>query len=243
MTEITRTIAILGYHKIGEPSPQAWETWFYISESTFAQQMTTLKENAWKAVGLDEFYRGLEDPESLPEKSALITFDDGYRSILDPAVPILRRFGFPAVMFVPTDYVGSTNLFDGDDEPQEAICTWDELRQLERNGVAVQAHSVTHRAFSNLDEAEQEQELSGSKAALERALSRPVDAFAYPYGDDGGNRVAQRAVLRRTGYRAAFLYEGGPVRLPIRDSYQLPRLAMGEETDLLKELARVDSLT
>lgn len=243
MIEITRTIAILGYHKIGEPSPQAWETWFYISQSTFAQQMATLKENAWKAISLGEFYRGLEDPESIPEKSALITFDDGYRSILHSAVPILRRFGFPAVMFVPTDYVGSTNLFDGDDEPQEPICTWAELRELERNGVAVQAHSVTHRAFSNLDGAEQEQELSGSKAALERALGRPVEAFAYPYGDDGGNPVAQQAVLRRTGYRAAFLYEGGPVQLPIRNSYQLPRLAMGEETDLLEELAKVDSLT
>jgi peptidoglycan/xylan/chitin deacetylase (PgdA/CDA1 family) len=231
-----RTLVILGFHKIGPP-PDGWETWFYVPKATFVSYLTYLKEDGWQVLDVAAFLRGLAEPDSLPQRAALITFDDGYRSILDYGLPELRFFSYPAVMFVPTAFIGGHNDFDADNEPREAICSWEELRELERCGVSVQSHAVSHRAFSELSPAEQEQELLRSRAALEDGLGKPVEVFSYPYGDCGPQPRAARPLLERTGYRAACLYGGGPERVPVADPYRLARLAVGPDTDLRRRVA------
>ncbi len=243
-----RTLAILGFHKIGEPPPDGWETWFYIPEETFVEQLSYLREDGWQVIDLATFLEGLAAPNSLPGRVALLTFDDGYRSMRTVALPWLLRFGYPAVLFVPTDFIGARNTFDAA-EPEEALCGWDDLVELDRQGISVQSHGASHQAFSDLAPAEQEGELRRSKAALEAGLGKRVEVFSYPYGDDGvssypyGDDVASSQVLRRVqetlkraGYRAACLYGGGPIGLPATDPYRLTRLAVGPDTDLQAEL-------
>jgi peptidoglycan/xylan/chitin deacetylase (PgdA/CDA1 family) len=229
-------IAILGYHKIGEPSPGAWETWYYVPTPTFVAHLTYLHDNGWHVLDMAAFLRGLEDPGTLPARAALITFDDGYRCVLEVALPCLLRFGYPAVHFVPTHYIGGRNDFDQGAEPEEPICDWHDLRELERHGVSVQAHSVSHRHFSELRLSEQEEELLQSRKQLEAGLEKPIEVFSFPYGDDGADPQATGRLLARTGYRAACLYKGGVVHLPAATPYRLPRLAMGPDTDLGAEL-------
>ncbi len=231
-------IAILGYHKVGPPPPDGWETWFSVPEAVFGAQLAALREGDWQPVDLVRFLRGLTEPERLPARMALITFDDGYRSVLDVALPFLERFGYPAVVFVPTEFVGRTNQFDLESEPEEPLCDWDDLRELERRGVAVQSHGASHRAFSELTPAERSSELERSKAALEAQLAHTVELFAYPYGDDAGLPADLRAALVRSGYRGACGYGGAPFSLPANDPYRLERLAMGPDTDLATALER-----
>lgn len=230
-----RTLAVLSFHKIGKPSVPEWDTWFYIPEDIFAAQLDWLRTNGWHVLRAREFLRGLLDPSALPERSALLTFDDGYQSIATVALPCLERFGFPAVVFVPTAYIGGTNVFDLDNEPAERMCTWEELRWLGARGVAVESHGVTHRAFSELSPAERREELEGSKAALEVGLEKPVELFAFPFGDGCSPDVLGPA-LCRAGYRAAFLYAEKeryvPETAPVRDRYRIDRIAMGPDTDL-----------
>ena len=176
--------------------------------------------------------RGLREPEALPERAAVLTFDDGYRSMRRVALPCLRQFGFPATLFVPTDYVGKTNSFDTDSEPEERMCNWNDLQILERAGVSVQSHGVSHRPFSALGPQSQMAELAKSKAVLERALKKPVSVFAFPYGDTGPRPRPVTKRLKQAGYQAAFLYGGGACPWPPVDAYRLPRLAMGPDTDL-----------
>ena len=242
------TLAILGFHKIGEPPPDGWETWFYIPEATFVEQLSYLQRSGWQVIDLATLLKELAAPNSLPERAALLTFDDGYRSMRTVALPWLLRFGYPAVLFVPTEFIGARNTFDAA-EPEEALCDWDDLVELERQGVSIQSHGVSHRPLSDLSPAEQEEELRRSKATLEAGLGRRVELFSYPYGDDGvssypyGDDGASSQVLRkvretlkRAGYRAACLYGGGPIRLPAADPYRLTRLAVGPDTDLQAEL-------
>jgi peptidoglycan/xylan/chitin deacetylase (PgdA/CDA1 family) len=230
------TLAILGYHKIGPPSPDGWETWYYIPEATFTEHLRCLTDLGWTVIDLETLLRGLTLPELLPRRAAVLTFDDGYRSMREVALPVLRRFDYPAVLFVPTDYIGGRNGFDADCEPEEAICSWDDLRELERGGVAVQSHGASHRTFSQLGIDAQEEELIRSKRTLESGLGRPVECFSYPYGDAGSDPHESDLILRRTGYRAACLYQGRPMRLPVSDPYRLARVAMGPDTDLAAEL-------
>jgi peptidoglycan/xylan/chitin deacetylase (PgdA/CDA1 family) len=230
-------LAILAFHKIGAPSVGGWETWSYIPESTFVEYLRYLKEAAWEVIDLKQFLRGLTAPWSLPKKAALLTFDDGYRSNLTVAVPWLRRFGYPAIMFVPTDFVGGCNSFDTDVEPPEDICTWHELRELERAGVAIQSHGCSHQTFSSLSSHEQERELVRSKEILEGELRRPIEIFCYPYGDDGTNPNSVASALRHAGYQAAVLYGGGPHLVPVAHPYRLSRLATGPDTKLHEALS------
>jgi peptidoglycan/xylan/chitin deacetylase (PgdA/CDA1 family) len=233
-----KTLAVLGYHKIGEPPPGGWPTWFYVPEAAFAAHLGYLREHDWKVINLGQFLRGLDDPKSLPERAALITFDDGCRSAVGAARTQLRRHNHSAVMFVPTDFIGGRNEFDGGAEPEERICDWDDLRLLEQAGIAVQSHGASHRRFSELSPAEQGAELSRSRAALEGGLDRPVEVLAYPFGDPGADAAVTADALRRCGYQAAFLYGGGPQPLPsdpgasFPDRFRIARVAVGPDTDL-----------
>jgi peptidoglycan/xylan/chitin deacetylase (PgdA/CDA1 family) len=227
-----RSLAILGYHKIGEPPPGGWQTWFYIPEEIFARHLSYLREHGWQVIDLLALFRGIAVPESLPERPALLTFDDGYRSIRTVALPWLLRFGYPAVLFVPTDYIGGFNGFDAGYEPEELICDWDDLRELERSSVSIQSHGASHRSFSKLSLPEQEEELARSKITLEAGLEKPVEVFAYPYGDGGTEPGSTVRALEQAGYRAACLYKGDPNPLPIVEPYRLTRLAVGPDTDL-----------
>lgn len=236
--KIERVLAVLSFHKIGAPGPGGWTSWFYIPEKTFVGYLDVLKENGWNAIDVSAFLGGLRAAESLPERAVLLTFDDGYRSVLDVALPWLRRFGFPAVSFVSTGYIGGWSAFDSGVEPEEPMCDWEDLRELQRQGVSIQSHGVSHRGFSALGRAEREEELVRSKAEIESRLENGVDVFAFPYGDNGPDPQATAEALKRAGYRAACLYGGGPNPLPVADSYRLTRLAMGPDTDLKRELER-----
>jgi peptidoglycan/xylan/chitin deacetylase (PgdA/CDA1 family) len=234
----SRSLAILAYHKIGEPSRGGWQTWYYVPEETFVGHLSHLRERDWQVIDFLAFLSGIAAPESLPERAALLTFDDGYRSMRTVALPLLLEFGYPAILFVPTDYIGGFNAFEAGNEPEEAICGWDDLRELERSGVSIQSHGASHRPFSELDLPEQAEELTRSKAILDAGLKKPVEVFAYPYGDGGKDPHSTVRALKRTGYRAACLYKGGPKplggpnHLPIVDPYRLIRLAMGPDTNL-----------
>jgi peptidoglycan/xylan/chitin deacetylase (PgdA/CDA1 family) len=233
-----QALAILGYHNIGPPSPGGWETWYYIPEETFAAQLGYLQSNGWQVLNVKAFVDGLANPASLPEKSALLTFDDGHRLMLGSALRQLRKFGFPGVLFVPTDYIGGTNRYDANTrEPPEAVCDWEDLRNLERQGVSIQSHGASHRTFSDLTSQELDAELLGSKSVLEQGLDRQVELFAYPYGDGGLDVEAVGQALTRCGYRAACLYDGGLNYPPDLNPFRLHRLYMGAETNLEAELA------
>ena len=233
--------AVLGYHKIGKPPRGCDPTWFYIPEDTFEAQMALLKKGGWRIIDLDTLVRGLDLPDELPERAVLITFDDGCRSLTDGALRILTSLGFPAVTFVPSDYIGKTNSFDAGIEPEEPICDWNDLRRLQEADISVQSHSSSHRRLSQLGPADQESELRTSKAVLEAELGRPVTAFAYTFGDCGPDSASMSSLMLQAGYQAAFLYGDAP--RGFADRFHLPRIARGPGTDLLAELRAANPTT
>lgn len=227
-----RFLAVLAYHKVGEPPPGGWKTWYHVPEALFAAQLRHLVDGGWEVIDLDRLRTGLADIGTLPRRAALITFDDGYISTKNVALPCLREFSLPAVVFVPTGFVGSRNHFDRGSEPEEAMCGWSDLRELRAKGVSVQSHGVAHRNFEGLDPEEQRQELLDSRRVIEDQLGDRVIAFSFPYGAAGSDAAVVNSLLRDSGYEMAFLYGGGVEPLPGADPLRIRRLAIGADTDL-----------
>jgi peptidoglycan/xylan/chitin deacetylase (PgdA/CDA1 family) len=228
-------VAILSYHKIGDP-PDGWDSWYYVSRERFREHLAILQRLGWRTISHTGLLDALDRPETLQTPSALITFDDAYRSLVHEALPVLQDFDAPSVVFVPTAFVGTMNSFDAGEEPDEPICSWDDLATLAANGVAIQSHGVNHAAMSDLDGAARRAELEQSRAMLEGRLGTTVDLFAFPYGDAGTDAYAMAEAVRAAGYRAGCGYGGGPADLAADDRYCLPRLAMGPDTDLVELL-------
>jgi peptidoglycan/xylan/chitin deacetylase (PgdA/CDA1 family) len=229
---VTR-IAILAYHKIGPPSPGGWDTWYYVPTETFEAQLSRVRELGFSIIDGNQFLDGLAQPEILPTRSVLITFDDAYRSLTTFAAPVLSRLGCPAVVFVPTGFVGDVNTFDADTkEPIEPICGWADLASLQQSGFSIQSHSVWHRPFSDLDPEQITEEVANSKLALEQRLGCCVDIFAFPYGDRGRDVGTVQSSLRHAGYRAACQFVGGAFELGSLDPFALSRVPMWRDTDV-----------
>jgi peptidoglycan/xylan/chitin deacetylase (PgdA/CDA1 family) len=233
-------VAILGYHNVGDSPVRGWDSWFYVPEPIFVEQLECLRAYGWAVIDLDTFLNGLATPHVLPRRAALITFDDGCRQFLDVAFPWLRRFKLPAVYFVATGFIGGTNRFDRGELPTERMFTWTDLRHIERANVAVESHSVLHRKFSTLTPGQQQWEIARSKAVLETRLGKRIRVFSFPYGNYGGDRRAIATCLKEAGYQAACLYSSRGrqvVQAPVRARYFLSRLPMGPDTDLAEALA------
>jgi peptidoglycan/xylan/chitin deacetylase (PgdA/CDA1 family) len=134
----------------------------------------------------------------------VITFDDGYESILRHALPVLRKYGFPATLFVYTDFIGAGDAL-----------SWAQLQELDASGlVDIQPHSKTHRNL--LDRAAGESEASyrqmieletrAPRELLERRLGKPVRHYAYPFGDANDTVLD---VLQRQQYQLAVTVNPG----------------------------------
>lgn len=195
-------VPILVYHNLA-PQPKGR---MIMGAKGFEEQMRDLKTRGYRLINLKQFIEFVGLKRQLPRKSVLLTFDDGYRSFLQYAYPILKELGFTATFFVYTDYLGAGgNAF-----------TWADLKKLANEGFDVQAHSKSHgdmvrAAGEPAGEYVKrlEAELAQPRALFKKNLGFVPNILAYPYGRQ------DETVVRRTkeqGYIAAFTVrrEGNP---------------------------------
>ncbi|HET9947658.1 MAG TPA: polysaccharide deacetylase family protein, partial [Longimicrobiales bacterium] len=159
-----------------------------------------------------------------------ITFDDGFENLAGVGWPLLRERGFPATVFVATDWAGRRNDWDAGDAriPSLPLVGWDVLRELADEGLAVGSHSCAHVRLTPLDDARLADELALSREAIQREIGAAPRAFAYPYGDHD-ERVAR--AVRAAGYACAVTTElraldgreGARFALPRLDGWYLAK--------------------
>jgi peptidoglycan/xylan/chitin deacetylase (PgdA/CDA1 family) len=190
---------ILAYHAVSSH----WRSQLAIPERVLARQLGLLAGRGYVGLTLSEAERRRADG-SLPPRSVVVTFDDGYASTLR-ALPVLAEAGFPGTVFVVTRFVesGETLAWHGIDgelteatEPELRPLRWSELEALSEVGWEVGSHSVTHPLLTVVEDFRLRSELEGSRAAVVRRLGR-CDSVSYPYGL-ADERVA--AAADRAGY-------------------------------------------
>ena len=120
----------------------------------------------------------------LPAKPVLLTFDDAYCGVAEHALPVLKRYGFSAVIFVVTKQIGGVNEWErtigrlGSD----GLMTAKQIMEWSHKGIEFGAHSRTHRDLTTLPMHELAEEIDGSSKDLCAVIGSRVVSFAYPYG-------------------------------------------------------------
>jgi peptidoglycan/xylan/chitin deacetylase (PgdA/CDA1 family) len=204
-------IPILAYHKIRPARPDERRPSLVVEPEALAAhvaalrhwdyRLTTLRDLAdvagWRKAEEESRTRTSTRTRTI-EKSAILTFDDGFACLHEHALPILAREGAPAVIFLVSGRIGGYNDFPGNRDPsRERLLDAGQIRELAAAGIEVGSHTVSHCNLTALDDAGLRAELADSKAAIEDLTGRPVLSLAYPYGyfDD---RVV--AAARDAGY-------------------------------------------
>lgn len=190
-----QTVPILVYHNFSKTK----EDLMMVKKQKFEQQMSYLKNNGYTVITLDEFFDFLEYRKQLPKKAVVLTFDDGWQGVYTIAFPILKKYGFPATLFVYTDLINGNNK----------TLSWAQVAELDKGGVDIQCHTKTHRNLNKIKANESlekyvtdvKNEINQSTSIIKKKLNKDVKYLAYPYGDTNNVVIA---FLKQKGYRGAF---------------------------------------
>lgn len=195
---LTEGTVILMYHAIGRREPASR---YIVPVRRFAAQMGWLHRAGYHVLSLEEFARHKNTHRFPTPRSVVLTFDDGYRDTYTEAYPILQHHAFPATVFLVSDAVGTANGWDRSGELWgRPLLGWDEARVMAAAGIGVGAHTRTHVALPTVRRPRAEEEILGSKAALEQALDTPVMTFAYPHGEFD---ATEEEIVARGGFLCA----------------------------------------
>lgn len=198
---------VLCYHAVSNQWPAALAT----TPERLREQLEFLVRQGYSGATFSDVVAG-----DIPAKAVAITFDDGYRSVLDHGFPVLSEFGFPATVFVPTSLVGLSTPMSwsgieiwegGPHEDELRPMNWNELRKLKDAGWEIASHTRSHPQLPELADTDLHAELAESREVCTRELRATCRSLAYPYGAVDA-RVARAA--GEAGYEAAASLSPGP---------------------------------
>lgn len=181
---------ILMYHSVGETTDDPYR--LAVTPERLDAQLSAL--HAQRLRGLS-----IRDLRAAGRRGVGLTFDDGYADFLTGAVPVLQAHGCTATVFALAGRLGGDNAWD-DEGSRRPLLDVAGLRAVADAGMEVGSHGRMHHRLTGLDDDALREEVTASRRTLSSILGRPVDGFAYPYGDLGRREI--RAV-ERAGYAYA----------------------------------------
>jgi peptidoglycan/xylan/chitin deacetylase (PgdA/CDA1 family) len=187
----TARVPILVYHHVSQSEPEGSPGLrrLTVTADVFAQQMQYLQDNGYHVITFSDLADYFEHGRELPTLPVIISFDDGWETQFEYALPSLERYHYPATFFVVTNYIG-----------RPGFISWPQLQTLLTDGMKIGSHSRSHPRLNRIrDSAKLWDQIYTSKTILESQLETPVEEFAYPYGLYNAKAAA---AVRQAGYRA-----------------------------------------
>lgn len=223
-------VPILNYHQFGNECSSP----LCMPAAIFERQMKYLKDNGFHVISPEQLMAFLEYRQSLPKKSVMITIDDGYRSAYTIAYPILKKYGYPATLFIYTNFV----------EISPKAITWKQLQELKNNGFTIGSLTINHSDLSKQWKIETREayktrlrrEILLSKKIIDKKLNQDTYFFAYPFGR---TNHTVNLMTAQAGYKLAVTIDG-EANTFYTNPYQLSRdIVMEKDMETFKKKLRI----
>jgi peptidoglycan/xylan/chitin deacetylase (PgdA/CDA1 family) len=211
-------VSVLCYHTV-DP---AWRSGLSIDPAAFGEHCRWLARHR-RVVDLETAVALMDRRGRLPRGVVTLTFDDGLAGLHEHALPVLRRFGFPAAVFVVSRSLTGDRTVDWiDDPPPHPLETlrFEQLEEMVEGGFTIGSHSQAHRVLPTLDPDACQEDLTSSRTVLEDLFRTPVRHLAYPRGK---HDASVRRCAERSGYDHAFALPEGP---EVIGAFSLPRVGV-----------------
>lgn len=240
-------IAILAYHHVSDDPTAKLQT---VPAAFLRNQIRAARAQGWTFMKLGDVLARRDRPESLPRRVMVLTFDDGYRSFVTDALPVLRAEGVPATLAVITSFVGTSR------EDLPPLLTWAELKPLAASTdveIVSHTHSLhqyeasnphgdtapsvgTRRWLDDVGRYEHREEyrdrlatdFAESQRLFELNLKKPSPVIVWPYGFH--NEMA-RAQAAAAGFQASLTLDSRPVTAADLKRGCLPRILVTRDSD------------
>ncbi|TSK09044.1 MAG: polysaccharide deacetylase family protein [Geobacter sp.] len=226
---------MLVYHRIedgGAPSlPDS------VALTEFQEQMRHITEEGYSPMTVRELAALVEAGEEPPEKSIVVTFDDGYLDTYTHAFPELDFFRMPATVFLAAGHIGASTPFPWLGGNGGKPMDWQQVSKLHRAGIEIASHTYSHPFTPNLTKNELCLELERSKGKIEDKLGAQVHSLALPYSFPLRHprwpsfRARLREALNSNGYVCCCTMQRGHIS-PKDDVFALRRIPVGRDDDL-----------
>jgi peptidoglycan/xylan/chitin deacetylase (PgdA/CDA1 family) len=207
-------VPILMYHHVGTPSGK-WRL-NTVSEKSFEYQMRFMKRHGFQVISFDALVQGMKEGQEFARNTVVLQFDDGYEDNYKYALPILKKYRFPATVFLISDWVGTPGFL-----------TWDQVKEMEKYNFLAGAHTRHHFYLPGLSLDKAQDEIAGSKKIIEDHLGHGIDYFCYP---SGGFTEEVKRLVTEAGYKAAVTTNRGRGKFNV-DLYELKRVHMNNMDD------------
>lgn len=222
---------ILCHHDVSRPTFEHHSPHYSTTPARFREQLDFIQEH-FRVVGLEEL---LAAPPRRSHRLAALTFDDGFRSVLLEAAPILAKRGLPFTVFVNEMAIETNRLaylpqYQFPPTKSRVYLAAPEVVELADSGALIGSHSRTHAVLAECDQPGLEREILGNKAYLERLLGRPVSHLAIPYGKKRHFDARLFDVCRRG--EISRVYSSNPTHVPEAIEYcgPIPRIGLTDES-------------
>ena len=223
---------ILMYHMVREPLAGATFNKLRVAPAAFEAQLRWLRDEGWYFATMAELGAG----ESLPPRTVVLTFDDGYADNLLAADPILERYDARATLYLVEDRFDrdwSTSKkahHDSGELRDEVKLTDEQLEAMLASGRwELGGHTRTHVNLATVTPEERESEIAGARKSLAQRFGVAVDSFAYPFGIYG---PADVAAVAEAGFRTAVTTEEGISLDVAEEALELRRIKVSGKDSL-----------
>jgi peptidoglycan/xylan/chitin deacetylase (PgdA/CDA1 family) len=214
---------VLMYHEIAARPETASR--LAVPPEAFAAQLEFLATNGFTTVTASRLAAALATGAPLPERTVVLTFDDGFADFHHRALPLLCRYGFTATVFVTTGWVADAGQHSAGRRPGPML-SWSQIAEAAAAGIEIGAHSHQHPQLDQLRTGRLQTELTVSKSLLEDGLGMAVPGLAYPFGYSS---MAVRRAVRQAGYAYACAV-ANQVTTAGQDQFALSRLTVKAST-------------
>lgn len=226
---------VLMYHMVCEHLPKKISKFnrLRVKPKEFEKQLSWLKKNDFKSYTLSE----LCSMESIPSKSVVITFDDGYKDNFTQAFSLLKKYNFKATIFIVLDRFEKNWATDKDlntsshELNEEQMLSDDEVKTMLESGlIEIGSHTINHVNLPQLSKDEKIRQIELSKKMIEELFNITCDSFAYPFGffdEESALLVSQN------GYKCAVTTQNSVFYKDKFNNFKIPRIMISGRQGLL----------